>query len=209
MSDTQIISLAEDCVEIALARADLAHRLADQLRLKGAFEAVVPGLRSVAIRFDPMTQTVSDVEAEIHKAVDQMSTETAPTTGLELTIPLRYGGATGPDFEEICARAGLSKDALITLHSSRVYPVEMVGFTPGFAYLAGLPAALQLPRRDTPRVRLPAGSVGIAGAYSGLYAMSGPGGWSIIGQTDAVLFDPDQSDPFRVTPGMSIRFVPV
>ena len=206
MPDLEIVSVAEDCFEVRVEATTDAHRLGDQLRTTDVFESVVPGLQSLAVRFDPRLIDESEVEDRIRQAMRSLASPAAAKPAEEYVIRVRYGGENGPDFDDVCARTGLTPDALIAQHSAPVYGVDLIGFTPGFTYLAGLPKSLYLPRRDTPRIRLPAGSIGIAGAYSGIYAMAGPGGWSIIGITEDVLFDSELPDPFLVKPGMTIRF---
>lgn len=208
MAELTIYSLAEDCLEARVSGSDLAHKLADRLREAADFEAVVPGLETVAVRFDPAHISPDAVVARMEKAIVASSTEAGALSEDEISVPMQYGGDDGPDFAAVCERTGLTADALIELHSQARYRVALLGFTPGFAYLSGLPERLNVPRLDVPRVRLPAGSVGITSGYCGLYAMPGPGGWSIIGRTDATLFDPNAPDPFRVKPGTVIRFEP-
>jgi len=185
-----------------------AHLLAEQLRASGEFEAVVSGLTSIAVRFDPGEIKARAVEEAVQAAWHAFTPDAPQDAPAERVIAVQYGGIDGPDLDAVCDQTGLSAEAVIKLHCSRAYSVDMIGFTPGFAYLSGLPDALNVPRLETPRVRLPAGSVGIAAGYSGLYALQGPGGWPIIGRTADVLFDPNQADPFRVTPGMRVRFQP-
>ena len=103
---------------------------------------------------------------------------------------------------------GMTRQAVIELHAQPVYTVAMLGFAPGFAYLLGLPEALATPRLATPRLRVPSGSVGIAGAQTGVYALETPGGWRIIGRTDLALFDPSRVEPFALRAGDRVRFVP-
>jgi len=100
----------------------------------------------------------------------------------------------------------MTADELVALHTGREYRVDMLGFTPGFAFIGGLDDALNVPRRSEPRVRLEPGSVGIAGGRTGIYTLPGPGGWSIIGRTPVRLFDPASSEPFRLQAGMRVRF---
>ncbi len=121
-------------------------------------------------------------------------------------IPVCYGGDFGPDLEEVARYCGLSPVAVITRHSSPAYRVFMLGFAPGFAYLGGLDPALATPRRETPRLRVPAGSVGIAGIQTGIYPLDTPGGWQIIGRTPLKMFDPALEEPCLLGPGDSLRF---
>ena len=124
-------------------------------------------------------------------------------------IPVRYGGADGPDLAECAARAGLSPEAFIYAHSAGEYTVAMIGFMPGFPYLSGLDDSLAQPRRGAPRSRVPAGSVGIAGGQTGVYPFDSPGGWQIIGRTPLRVFDPMNRHPSLLRAGDRIRFVPI
>ncbi len=129
-----------------------------------------------------------------------------PTTH---TIHVRYGGEHGPDLEDFARAKGLSPREVIDLHTSVEYYVYMIGFTAGFPYLGGLPNQLHHPRRDQPRVRVPAGSVGIGGAQTGVYPHEAPGGWHLIGRTDRKLFEADREQPALIKPGDRVRFMEV
>ena len=124
----------------------------------------------------------------------------------ERRVRIRYGGKNGPDFSKICSDLGVSSEAFISLHTARAYRVEMIGFTPGFSYLGGLSDKLNVPRLLSPRQHVPAGSIGICGEYTGIYAMGGPGGWPIIGHSADDFFDASKTPPFLIEPGMSVRF---
>lgn len=123
-------------------------------------------------------------------------------------IPVAYGPAFGADFDALCQRTHLSPAQLIELHSSVTYTVAMLGFAPGFPYLIGLDSRLHMPRHASPRPRVPAGSVGIAGPQTGIYPTAGPGGWQLIGQTKACLFEPRSEPPTLLQPGDRVRFLP-
>ncbi|BCJ26961.1 allophanate hydrolase subunit 1 [Actinocatenispora sera] len=112
----------------------------------------------------------------------------------------------GPDLAEVAELWGTSVDGVVARHTGTEFRVAFCGFSPGFGYLTGLPAELAVPRRDSPRPRVPAGSVGLAGEYSGVYPSPSPGGWRLIGRTDRVLFDPDASPPALLTPGTRVTF---
>ena len=120
-----------------------------------------------------------------------------------VTIPVRYDG---DDLEAVGRATGRTIDEVIALHSGARYEVAFCGFAPGFGYLRGLPAELHLPRRDTPRTRVPAGSVAIASEYSAVYPRASPGGWHLLGSTDLVLFDPLREPPALLSPGVVIEF---
>lgn len=112
----------------------------------------------------------------------------------------------GPDLAEVAARTGLSVAHVVALHTGTELTVAFCGFAPGFAYLSGLPAALHVPRRDEPRARVPAGAVGLAGTLTGVYPRESPGGWQLIGRTEAVLWDLERDPPALLRPGQRVRF---
>ncbi|MCE7861877.1 MAG: 5-oxoprolinase subunit PxpB, partial [Chloroflexi bacterium CFX2] len=116
--------------------------------------------------------------------------------------------ASGLDFEAVATTLALSPSELIRLHSEREYTVYMMGFTPGFPYLGILNEKLTLPRLSTPRTRVPAGSVAIAGSQTGIYPVDSPGGWHILGHTPLKLFDPTSETPFLFAPGDTVKFIP-
>lgn len=134
---------------------------------------------------------------------------TAAKPGVLHEIRVAYGGAAGPDLPALARRAGLDEAAYVARHAAADYTVAFLGFQPGFPYLQGLPDALHAPRRSTPRVRVPAGSVAIGGGYTGIYPAAGPGGWQLIGRTAAMLFDPRRAAPALLQPGDRVRFVPL
>jgi len=129
--------------------------------------------------------------------------------GRVVEVPVAYGGEHGPDLDDVAARTGLPADEVVRLHASADYRVAMVGFAPGFPYLVGLPAALAVPRLDVPRLRVPAGSVGIGGGQTGVYPLATPGGWRIIGRTPLAFFVPEREPPVIVAAGDVVRFRPV
>jgi inhibitor of KinA len=124
-------------------------------------------------------------------------------------LPVCYGGEFGPDLGEVAGHCGLSEPEVIARHSGAEYRVYMLGFAPGFAYLGGLDPAIAAPRRQTPRLKVPAGSVGIAGLQTGIYPLETPGGWQIIGRSPQRLFRPGQEEPCLLKPGDRLRFVPI
>jgi inhibitor of KinA len=174
----------------------------------------VPAHASVLVPFDPLAISIEDVIGEARRAVMSVSAAHRPPDGaLEsadtIEIPVRYGGVEGPDLETIAELHGLRPADVIALHAAARYRVLFLGFAPGFGYLGGLPAVLATPRRDSPRERVPAGSIGIAGGQTGIYPLAMPGGWHLIGRTETILFDPRRSEPALLRPGAGVRFVPV
>ncbi|MEL6859187.1 MAG: carboxyltransferase domain-containing protein, partial [Pseudomonadota bacterium] len=124
----------------------------------------------------------------------------------EVELEIQYGGAAGPDLAAICRAMGLTETAFIDLHTGQTHRVDMIGFTPGFSYISGLPAQFDVPRRGDPRPRVPAGAVGISSRYTGVYALAGPGGWPLIGQVHDQLFTPEAEQPFKLQPGYRVQF---
>lgn len=137
---------------------------------------------------------------------DRQAQSQVPNPPIPIKIPVHYDG---PDLAEVAERLHLSENEVIKLHSEPIYTVFMVGFLPGFPYLGLLPKTLELPRRDTPRLRVPAGSVAIAGRQTGIYPQASPGGWHLIGHTDFLLFNPAKNPPAFLQPGVRVQFVPV
>lgn len=172
---------------------------------------IVPAFASVAVFVDLVGSGEGDpLDAAVAWVATQSShldAHVAPTRTIE--IPVRYGGADGPDLDDVAAHAGVLAGDVIARHSAPEYSVAMLGFAPGFPYLLGLDPALAVPRLATPRLRVPAGSVGIGAAQTGIYPRTGPGGWRIVGRTDATLFDPLRDPPALLAPGDRVRFVPV
>lgn len=182
-----------------------AQALAAQLRETGRWLEVIPGIDSVVVRFDAAVYDGDEArvfgEMVIVGGIEPLS------PGDELVeIPVVYGGDFGPDLVQLCAKTGLSADEVIALHTGREYVVDMVGFTPGFAFIGGLDERLRVPRRREPRQHVPSGSVGIADGRTGLYALGSPGGWTLIGKTPYKLFDPGAEQPFALSAGMRVRF---
>ena len=166
---------------------------------------VVSTYRSVAVYFDPLIADIRDVHASVERA---MESSVAPLDGRTFEISVEYGGQWGPDLADVAAVAGLSPAAVIERHAGRDYRVFMLGFLPGFAYLGSVDPAIALPRRASPRERVRAGSVGIAGAQTAVYPVDSPGGWQIVGHTLTRMFDADQWPAALLSPGDVVRFQP-
>jgi inhibitor of KinA len=169
---------------------------------------IVPTYRSVAIYFDPLrTDTDALIERITHEA--ETAGPGAVVAGEPVRIPVCYGGDLGPDLPQVAAFARMSADEVVQLHGSATYRVFMLGFVPGFAYLGMVDQRIAMPRRATPRVRVPAGSVGIAGIQTGIYPAETPGGWQLIGRTPVRPFDPARADPFLMKAGDAVQFYPI
>jgi KipI family sensor histidine kinase inhibitor len=187
-----------------------AIALADALAaaaLPGVLD-VLPTYTTVAVHVDPLRV---DYDRLIQK-IERLSAAlvgSAPADRAPVDVPVCYGGELGPDLETVAAFAGATAEEVIALHTARVYHAYMLGFLPGFAYLGVVDPRIAIPRRATPRTLVPPGSVGIAGAQTGVYAFSTPGGWQIIGRSPLTMFDPLREAPSLLTPGDRVRFVPV
>jgi KipI family sensor histidine kinase inhibitor len=197
--------LADDLFAIPAASPRDAQALAAQIRRSGTWLEVVPGIDSVVVCFDAVAVPASAAEALLEITLRD-GVEPLAVGDTLVEIPVVYGGDYGPDLEELSRKTGLSTDQVIALHTGQEYEVDMVGFTPGFAFIGGLDDRLRVPRRSEPRQRVPAGSVGVADGRTGLYAMASPGGWTLIGRTPLRLFDPGARRPFALQPGMRVRF---
>jgi len=191
-------------VQAALQRLDGAD-------IPGITE-LVPAFASIAVHYDPAvlaehaaappyTRLVSSLEG----ALADLADDDLPPARL-VEIPVCYGGDLGPDLGDVAARHELSADEVIALHTAAEYRVHMIGFMPGFAYLGGLPEAIVTPRRDTPRTAVPAGSVGIGGAQTGIYPLVSPGGWHLIGRTPLRMFDVSRKPAALLATGDRVRF---
>lgn len=169
---------------------------------------VVPTYRSVTIHVDPLRLDLNTLTDRLLQLPPTLSPY-ATSSGRHHTIPLLYGGEWGPDLEAVAAFAKMSVAEVVRLHSSVLYRVYMLGFSPGFPYLGLVPEPLAMPRLATPRTSVPAGSVGLAGNQTGIYPTSTPGGWRLIGRTPLTLYRPNGSTPFLISPGDLVRFEPI
>jgi KipI family sensor histidine kinase inhibitor len=178
--------------------------LLQQARLPGVRE-FAPGYRSLLVVFDPLTLSPSELKARITAVAARPGSAGLPQAK-RLTVPVFYGGEYGPDLEWVAGHLGIATDEVIRLHTETMYRVYMIGFTPGYPYMGELPAALAVPRRSTPRTRVPKGSVGIAQRQTGIYSVESPGGWQIIGWTPIELFDPTRQLPSLLEMGDRVKF---
>ena len=167
---------------------------------------VISTYRSVAVFFDPLEADIDLLRAALESCEP---IEHAGQAAHRVDVPVIYGGHDGPDLDEVAAFAGCDADTVIQRHVSRTYRVFMLGFLPGFPYMASVDPSIAAPRRATPRVSVPSGSVGIAGGQTGVYPSDSPGGWQIIGRTPLTLFDPYRIPPALLAPGHEVRFIRV
>ena len=207
-----IIELGDRVDPVLSARiATLAQRLRESLPI-GVLD-IVPAYSTLALHYDPAAvgSGTSPYEALAEIIGNWLQTQSVETSaaGRLVEIPVCYGGTFGEDLEALARMRNLSVEQVIAIHGGTDYHVHMLGFVPGFAYLGGLDARLATPRRDSPRPRVPAGSVGIGGEQTGVYPLDTPGGWQIIGRTPLQLFKPDASPPSLLNAGDVVRFVSI
>lgn len=205
MSEDTIFVTGDDTLGITITRKARRNTLAKHLRLSGKWQEVVPGATGLTVQYDPLVLPLAAARACLETA---LSSAVAPDnqTQADLVIPVCYAPEYALDLDHIRAVTGFSSNEIIARHTNIPHQVDMIGFTPGFAYLEGGDPALNLPRLNTPRAHVPAGSIGLAGGLCGLYALPGPGGWPIIGRTPLPLFDPALEDPFYLSAGQTVRF---
>ena len=194
---------------VELDSLDEALQLSTDLerrRPEGVAE-LIPGARTVLIRFDPTHTSPAVLSAELTvRAGANGAQEKVDTVQLDeaaVEIPVVYDGA---DLAEVARLTGLSAAEVVDRHCSASYRVAFTGFAPGFGYLSGGDAALVVPRRSTPRTRVPTGAVGLAGEFTGVYPRPGPGGWQIIGRTEATMWDLQRTPAAVLRPGVNIVF---
>ena len=153
------------------------------------------------IRYDELKERLEALLAVSHKA-QKLNT-------IVMEIPVVYGGEYGPDLETVAAHNGMSPEDVIRIHSGAEYLIYMLGFTPGFSYMGGMDESIATPRLKTPRVLIPAGSVGIAGKQTGIYPIDSPGGWQLIGRTPVKLYDAHRDTPILLDAGLHVKFIPI
>ncbi len=201
-------------VELGTGIDPAVNRRVQQLQRRLAREnpvgvvETVPAYSSLLVIYDPL-QAAPEVLKRRIAALCRFDAAPPPEKSEVHAIPVVYGGEDGPDLDAVAAFHGLSGEDVIRLHSGRVYRVYMIGFTPGYPYMGELPEALDTPRRDTPRTRIPKGSVAIAQRQTGIYPVVSPGGWQIIGRTPVELFDARREAPSLLAMGDQVRFIPV
>ncbi|MBW5446977.1 5-oxoprolinase subunit PxpB [Cohnella sp. CFH 77786] len=181
----------------------------------------VPAYRTLAVHLDlpalavaarkagySLPEQIERLAERLYRALSEVGGGAPREPARVVRLPVIYGGADGPDLAACAARSGMTAERFVEAHASAPYEVAMIGFAPGFPYLSGLPESLAQPRKESPRLKVPAGSVGIAGGQTGVYPVESPGGWQLIGRTPVRLFRPEAARPFLLAPGDRVVFVP-
>ncbi len=216
LGDSAVLIRLGECIDAGLNRSALA--LGDVLTaaaLPGVRD-IAPAYASVCVRYDvdvwadpAGARSACDcIAGKLHALLEAAAHDARSmrTSLPPIEIPVCYGGELGPDLDSVAQHAGLDADEVVERHARADYCVAMLGFMPGFPYLLGLDPSLNAPRRSSPRTRVPAGSVAIGGAQTGIYPRELPGGWQLIGRTPLTLFDPARAQPALLQPGQRVRF---
>jgi KipI family sensor histidine kinase inhibitor len=205
------LSFGEGISDDVFARVRRAWSRIRASAIEGLVDAT-PAYATLLLTFDATALDPAEAERTVLAALSrETAEESAPPR--EVTLPVRYGDSFGPDLASVASACGLPPDEVVRLHAGATYEVRFLGFSPGFPYLAGLPERLETPRLDRPRLRVPAGSVAIAGKQAGIYPQETPGGWRLLGRTPQRLFDPQRAAagaaPALLAMGDRVRFRPV
>jgi len=175
-------------------------------KIEGIVETI-PAYSSLTVLYDPKLLDFPAIVERLNELGDKCKEREKFSSPIK--IPIIYGGKYGPDLQFVANYNRLSAEEVIKIHSSAEYLVYMIGFTPGFAYLGGMSKKIATPRLESPRKKVPAGSVGIGGDQTGIYPIESPGGWRIIGRTPLKLFDVEKDPPVLLKPGDKVRFIPI
>lgn len=182
------------------------HALARRVETMRGVIVTVPGYATLLVEYDPARCEFGELCRDIEDALTGAETELAQESRV-IVIPTQYGGEFGPDLDFVARHNGITTAEVVARHTGGLYRVFMLGFAPGFPYLGITDEQIAAPRLETPRPRVPAGSVAIAGRQTGIYPRESPGGWRLIGHTAVVLFDPAREPPALLRAGDSVRFV--
>jgi KipI family sensor histidine kinase inhibitor len=205
--DTALIIDFGNRVDVAVSEKVLAlARRLNELKIDGVVEAV-PTIRSLSVYYEPLHISAKQLKSRIADVFGCLNH--VGIAGRTHVMPVCYDPDVAPDLEDVASRCGLSPSAVIEIHSSQTYHVYMLGFLPGLAYLGDLPQELALPRRDTPRPRISAGSLGIGGKLTCIYPMATPCGWHLIGHSPVPLWDSAGVAGALLRPGDKVKFNPV
>lgn len=206
LGDAALLVQLGDEIDLAVnQRVHSLARLIDAAPLDGVLETV-PAYSTLLIHYDPLSVDFAEICQWTRTKLDQLDTSVNRQPH-RIEVPVRYGGEFGIDLESVAESLHLQPEDVIRIHSQTIYTVYMMGFTPGFPYMGKLGDALVTPRLETPRTRVPAGTVAIAGSQTGIYPIDSPGGWRLIGHTSLKLFDPTSKTPFLFAPGDEVQFI--
>ena len=200
-----LIQLGEEIDPAVNQRVHALASLIETSSVTGIVETV-PAYATLLVHYDSLVLSFSQIKNHLREIINQVK-ETTDHTPRLIEVPVQYGGEYGIDLESVASHLRMNVEDVIRVHSEKIYTVYMMGFTPGYPYMGKLDDALIMPRLETPRTRVPAGTVAIAGSQTGIYSIESPGGWNLIGWTPLKLFDPESEAPFLSAPGDEVKFV--
>jgi KipI family sensor histidine kinase inhibitor len=196
----RVLPYGDRAVLIELDDGEDGLGLQAQLTGTDGIDELIPAAVTLLVQFDPTRLDAARVRQLITAGARRPVTDSAKAP---LVLPVSYDGV---DLDAVAAEARCSVEDVIARHSGAIYTVAFCGFSPGFGYLRGLDPSLQLPRLATPRTEVPAGSIAVAGEFTGVYPRASPGGWRLLGHTDSVLWDASRTPPALLAPGVRVRF---
>ena len=214
MLKPKIVPLGDSAVliqlgdEIDISTNQRVHALAALLNvspLVGVIETV-PAYATLLVHYDPLLLSFVQIRNYLREKITQIQ-DNLSRMRKQIEVPVSYGGDHGIDLETVARHCQLQIEDVIRIHSERTYTVFMMGFTPGFPYMGKLDDPIRMPRLETPRTRVPAGTVAIAGSQTGIYPIDSPGGWQLIGWTSFQIFNPESETPFLFSPGDEVKFI--
>lgn len=215
LGDRAVLITLGDSIDEATHRRVRAVTARIDAKPPPGFVDRVPAFASVVVHYEPLhvdaraRRSPHDAfVASLQRVLGDVRDDTLPPPRI-VEIPVCYGGELGPDIEDVARQHGIAAQDVIDIHASGDYLVYMVGFMPGFAYLGGLSSRIATPRRQTPRMAVPAGSVGIGGEQTGVYPLVSPGGWNLIGRTPLRIFDINRTEAALLATGDRVRFRPI
>lgn len=200
-----LVQLGEEIDFTINGRVHALANLVEASSLIGIIETV-PAYATLLVHYDPLILSFTQITNHLRVKIAQIE-EISTRKPRQIQVPVRYGGEYGIDLESVASHLHLKVEDIIRIHSERIYTIYMMGFTPGFPYMGKLDDALIMPRLETPRTRVSAGTVAIAGSQTGIYSIDSPGGWRLIGWTPLQLFNPEAESPFLFAPGDEVKFV--
>lgn len=193
--------------EINDETSKLVRKLAEHIELKKleGIEEVILGYSSLLIHYNPIKIAYKSVQLKLEEMIHAIDLTEKEQTNL-IEIPVLYGGEQGPDITDVARINHLTEEEVIEIHTAPIYMVNFLGFTPGFPFLSGLSNKIHTSRLRDPRTKIKAGSVGIGNNQTGIYPVSSPGGWRLIGHTPITLYNPKRERPFLLSPGDMVKF---
>ncbi len=204
--DSSVLIVFGDTISVETnQRISATVKLIREQRIEGIVD-MIPTYVSLLINYNPLVISYERLRTRLESLL-RIETKAEASGRRVFESPVCYGGEFGPDLKNIADHAGLSEEEVISIHTSCDYLIYMLGFLPGFCYLGGLDERIHTPRLSSPRLRIPAGSVGIGGSQTGIYPMDSPGGWQLMGKTPVRTYDPERETPILVQAGEYIRFV--